>query len=155
MISTILEILVDFGLIHEDYKHRRKISKKEKVDGIKRPFQKYIFQPSTLITLFILAIVILSSFLFFRHQRLVVFPTKTKNEILEISDCLKEWKEKYGTYPIVLTEIINGRPLRSNWLNDAWNKPYLYIVDKNGNLFTLKSAGIDGKFNTSDDIIIN
>ena len=41
MIEFILSTLAEFGLIREDYKHQKRISKKEKEDGIKRPIQKY------------------------------------------------------------------------------------------------------------------
>jgi chromosome segregation and condensation protein ScpB len=34
-----LSPLVEFGLIREDYKHKKLISKKEKDDGINRPYQ--------------------------------------------------------------------------------------------------------------------
>jgi len=48
MLEFFLSILVDFGLLNEDYKHRKKVSQKEKEDGIKRPFQKILFQPSAI-----------------------------------------------------------------------------------------------------------
>ena len=41
MLELILSILAKFGLIREDFKHHRKITKKEKENGIKRPFQRY------------------------------------------------------------------------------------------------------------------
>jgi general secretion pathway protein G len=41
MIELILSNLAEFGLIREDFKHQKRISKKEKEDGIKRPIQKY------------------------------------------------------------------------------------------------------------------
>lgn len=37
MLEIILSTLAEFGLIREDYKHRKKITKLEKEDGIKRP----------------------------------------------------------------------------------------------------------------------
>lgn len=38
MNELILGILVEFGFLHEDYKHHKKISKKEKEVGIKMLF---------------------------------------------------------------------------------------------------------------------
>lgn len=43
MIELILSTLADFGLIQEDYKHKRRIGKKEELDGTKRPMQKVFF----------------------------------------------------------------------------------------------------------------
>lgn len=48
MIEFILSTLAEFGLIREDFKHHRKITKKEKEDEIKKPFQRYFLQPSTI-----------------------------------------------------------------------------------------------------------
>jgi general secretion pathway protein G len=42
MIELILSTLAEFGLINQDYKHRKRISKKEKENGIKRPIKKYL-----------------------------------------------------------------------------------------------------------------
>ncbi|MCB0447489.1 MAG: hypothetical protein KDD03_08250, partial [Gelidibacter sp.] len=65
MIELILSTLAEFGLIREDYKHQKRISKKEKEDGIKRPIQKYFMQPSALMFIAVLVVGSISAILFF------------------------------------------------------------------------------------------
>jgi hypothetical protein len=67
MIELILSTLAEFGLIREDYKHQKRITKKEKEDGIKRPIQKYFMQPSALMVIAVLVIGNLSAVLFFTY----------------------------------------------------------------------------------------
>ena len=81
MIELILSTLAEFGLIRDDFKHHRKISKKEKADGKKRPFQGYFLQPSSIMVIIVLVVGSVSTFLFFSYQRASIFPEKTKNEI--------------------------------------------------------------------------
>ena len=61
MIELILSILAEFGLIRQDYKHQKRISKKEREDGTKRP--------SALILIAVLIIGSISAILFFTYQR--------------------------------------------------------------------------------------
>jgi general secretion pathway protein G len=150
MIELILSTLAEFGLIREDYKHRKRISKKEKEDGIKRPIQKYFLQPSSIMVLSVLIIGSLSAFLFFSYQRTSIFPEKTKKEITEMSNRMDKWNEKFGKYPTDLNELIGNSPIRQEWKKDSWNRPYQYSVKKNG--FLIVSAGSDGQFGTKDDI---
>jgi|TARA_R110002110_G_scaffold208363_2_gene420680 general secretion pathway protein G len=152
MIELILSTLAEFGLIREDYKHQKRISKKEKEDGIKRPIQKYFMQPSALILIAVLVIGSLSAILFFTYQRTSVFPEKTEKEISEISDRMENWNEKFGQYPTELNELIGNSPLRQDWKKDAWNRPYGFTITENGKGFLITSAGSDGKFGTEDDI---
>ncbi|MGC1630936.1 MAG: type II secretion system protein GspG [Gelidibacter sp.] len=152
MIELILSTLAEFGLIREDYKHKKRISKKEKEDGIKRPIQKYFMQPSALMLISVLVIGSLSAVLFFTYQRTSVFPEKTKKEISEISDRMNNWNEKFGKYPTELNELIGNSPLRQDWKKDAWNREYKFTITENGNGFLITSAGSDGKFQTEDDI---
>ena len=152
MIELILTILAEFGLIRKDYKHRKRIRKKEKEDGIKRPFQKYFLQSSVLIFITVLVIGSLSAFLFVTYQRASVFPKKTKKEISKINDRMKKWNEKFGQYPTELNELIGNDPMRQDWKRDAWNRPYKYAVVGNGKGFLIISAGSDGQFGTKDDI---
>ncbi len=152
MIQLILEILSDFGLDYVDYKHRKRVSKKEKEDGIKRTIRKYFFQPSFLMAIVILAIISLSSFLFFSYQRKSIYPDKTKKEIAKMSDRMKNWNEKFGKYPMDLNELIGNNPLRQDWKKDAWNREYEFKITENGQGFLITSAGLDGKFKTEDDI---
>ena len=150
MLELILSTLAEFGLIREDYKHRKRISKKEKEDGIKKPIQKYFLQPSSIMVLSILIIGSLSAFLFFSYQRASIFPEKTKKEIAEMSDRMEKWNEKFGKYPTDLNELIGNSPIRQEWKKDSWNRPYQFSVKENG--FLIVSAGSDGQFGTKDDI---
>ena len=152
MIELILSTLAEFGLIREDYKHKKRISKKEKEDGIKRPIQKYFMQPSALMLIAVLVIGSLSAILFFTYQRTSVFPEKTKKEISEMSERMENWNEKFGKYPTELKELIGNSPLRQDWKKDAWNREYEFTIIENGKRFLITSAGSDGKFGTEDDI---
>ena len=152
MIEFILSTLAEFGLIREDYKHHKKISKKEKEDGIKRPIQKYFLQPSSIMVIAFLAVGSLSAILFFNYQRTSIFPEKTQKEISEMSDRMENWNKKFGQYPTELNELIGNSPMRQNWVKDAWNHPYEYTITEKGKGFLITSAGSDGKFGTEDDI---
>lgn len=152
MIELILSTLAEFGLIREDYKHKKRISKKEKEDGIKRPIQKYFMQPSALMLIAVLVIGSFSAILFFTYQRTSVFPEKTEKEISEMSERMENWNEKFGKYPTELKELIGNSPLRQDWKKDAWNREYKFTIIENGNGYLITSAGSDGKFGTEDDI---
>jgi len=152
MTNLILEILVNFGLIREDYKHHKKISKKEKADGQKRPFQRYFLQPSSIMVLSVLIIGSLSAFIFFSYQRMSLYPDKTEKEIAEMSERMENWNKKFGKYPKDLNELIGNSPLRQDWKKDTWNREYEFTISENGKAFLITSAGPDGKFHTEDDI---
>ena len=152
MIELILSTLAEFGLIREDFKHHRKISKMEKADGKKRPFQRYFLQPSSIMVISVLVIGSLSAILFFTYQRKSVFPEKTKQEISKMSNRMDNWKENLGKYPTELNELIGNSPLRQEWKKDAWNREYEFKIIENGNGYLITSAGSDGKFGTEDDI---
>jgi len=150
MIELILSTLAEFGLIREDYKHRKRVSKKEKEDGIKRPIQKYFLQPSSIMLIAILFIGSLSSILFFTYQRTFTFTQNTKNEILEMSERMENWKENLGKYPLGINELIGNSPIRQGWKKDAWNREYKYTITEKG--FLITSSCSDGQFGTDDDI---
>lgn len=156
MINQVLEFIsttfAEFALIYQDYKHRKRIRKREKEDGIKRPVQKYLFQPSAIAVMVVLGIGCISAVIFFTYQRMTFFPEKTKKEISEISERMEKWKVHYGAYPGQLNELIGNSPLQQDWSKDAWDRDYTYTVTGNGNGFLIVSAGSDGKFGTKDDI---
>ncbi|WP_434036276.1 hypothetical protein [Formosa sp. 4Alg 33] len=114
MIQLILSTLAEFGLIRRDYKHKNRINKKEKEDGITRPIQKYFMQPSALMLIAVLVIGSLSAILFFTYQSTSVFPEQTKKEISEMSERMKNWNENLGQYPADLNELIGHSPLRQD-----------------------------------------
>lgn len=155
MLEIILSTLAEFGLIREDYKHRNKISKLEKEDGIKRPVLKYFLQPSVKILFAVLIIGNISAFLFFSYQRKNVFPERTQSQIAEMSDFMKSWNKNIGRYPTDLKELIGNNPLRQSWHRDAWNREYQFTIMENGKVFLIVSAGADGIFGTDDDIKSN
>lgn len=152
MLELILTTLAEFGLIREDYKHQKRISKKEKEDGIKRPIQKYFLQPSALMIISVIVIGSVSAFLFFTYQRSSIFPEKTKAELTEMTEWIKKWNEKYGHYPTDLNQAIGNSPMKQGWKTDSWNQPYKYTKTDNGQGFLIISAGSDGQFDTDDDI---
>ncbi|GAA3596610.1 type II secretion system protein GspG [Flavivirga amylovorans] len=152
MIELILETLVDFGLIREDYKHRKRVSKKEKEDGIKRPIQKYVFQPSALVIIKLLIVVSIIAFIFLSYQNAFLFPKRTKKEISQISDRIEKWNEKFEQYPKEIDELIGNDPMKQSWIKDAWGRPYNYVIKGNEKGFLIISAGYDGQFETEDDI---
>lgn len=152
MIESIAELLAEIGFISEDYKHRKKIKAKEKKDGIKRPFQRYFLQPSTLITIAVIVFTVIASFLFFSYQNNSIYPQKTKKELVEITEWIIKWEEKFDRYPTDLNEIIGNDPIKQNWKKDAWKRDYKYVKTEKPLGFTIISAGLDGKFDTKDDI---
>ena len=153
MLELILSTLAEFGLLREDFKHHRNITKKEKEDGIKRPVQRYILRPSSVITIAVFIIGIITAAIFVQYQQISIFPKKTKKEIAEICDRMESWNENLGKYPTELKELIGNNPLRQNWNKDSWNREYKFIVSENGKEFLVASAGSDGIFGTEDDII--
>ncbi|MGR7814388.1 type II secretion system protein GspG [Lacinutrix undariae] len=152
MIELVLSTLADFGLIREDYKHQKRISEKEKVDGIKRPFQKYVMQPSVLLLGAFFVIVGLCAILFFTYQTISIFPDKTRKEITQMSDRMGVWHKSLGEYPTDLNKLIGKSPIRQGWGKDAWNRDYKFTITNNGKGFLIISAGFDGQFDTEDDI---
>lgn len=154
MIEFIVEILIDVGLIRSDYKHHRSVERKEKEDGKKRTFQKYFLKPSVIVILstFLIGITLIS--LYNLYQTIYILPKKTQREISEIADSIENWKEKYGSFPKDFETLISNHPMRQDWYNDAWDRPYIYEIDMNSESFKIKSSGRDGIFNTEDDITL-
>lgn len=152
MIETILSTLAELGLLREDYKHREHISKIEKADGEKRPFQKYFFQPSTLLIIAVPVVIIVTFLLFFNPRTSSIYKERTQKEISEMTDRMNHWNERLGYYPADLNELIGNDPIKQDWAKDAWKKPYKFEITTNGKGFSIISAGADGKFGTSDDI---
>ncbi|MEM6516697.1 MAG: type II secretion system protein GspG [Bacteroidota bacterium] len=152
ILEDFLGLLADIGLCHEDWKHRRKIEKKERIDGKKRPFQKHILKPSVIICLglFFTITTILFSILAYRDNS--VNPIKTKTEIKAMNQRLEEWHRHFGYYPSTMEELIGNSPIRQEWKKDAWKRPYKYVLTNERTEFLIISAGKDGVFDTKDDI---
>lgn len=77
----------------------------------------------------------------------------TLKECEEINIALKHYKGSTDLYPANLFILIQGNPLRSDWMQDEWDKSYKYQLMNGGNSYLLKSSGADQKFGTKDDVI--
>lgn len=77
----------------------------------------------------------------------------TLNECNEIVKGLKHYKASVNQYPTDLLILIKGDPLRSSWLQDEWQKPYIYNLTNNGNSYVLRSGGADKNIGTKDDLV--
>ena len=151
--ELLLYLFGEFSLFIGDFKHRKRITKMEKDDGVKRPFQKYFFRPSTIVLVMVLVIVGLSCLLFSTYYRVSIYSEKTELELSEMSDWINKCNKKQGRYPKGLKEVIGNNPIRrQQWNTDAWSHPYKYAVINNGKEFLLISSGPDGQFETEDDI---
>ena len=73
----------------------------------------------------------------------------TINGCKEITTALEKYKQSTKAYPTALSELRN--PLLS--VHDQWGNMYNYQSLNNGGQFILTSAGLDGKFNTADDLV--
>ncbi|MGJ8592381.1 MAG: type II secretion system protein GspG [Aquaticitalea sp.] len=103
--------------------------------------------------LIIILMIISGAFLtYLWYQNNILHPKQTESELLDIRSALFLYKESFNAYPAQLTELTKGRPLRDNWLTDAWGNPYRYKVDGGNQTFVVTSAGSDGEVGTDDDI---
>lgn len=75
----------------------------------------------------------------------------TINNCKEIMVALEHYKASQKIYPENLPELITKNPLLSP--TDQWGNTYEYHIENHGIHFILISAGQDGKFNTSDDLV--
>jgi|GEM_PF-1094738 len=99
----------------------------------------------TLVTIFVLIIVVFLSLQDYFKKR------DTINSCKEITIALDHYKESKKVYPGKISELITQNPLLSK--TDQWGNPYQYRIERDGAHFILTSAGPDGKFNTSDDLV--
>ncbi|WP_405369437.1 hypothetical protein [Nonlabens sp. Asnod2-A12] len=149
----LVSILVDFALLRKDYKHRKNIEKLEKEDGVKRPFQKYMIQPSVVIYSIVLFLALVLMILFITYKRTISYPKDTQREITVIANRVENWYDINGRYPVDLEELIGSNPVRKEWKTDAWRRECQFTLSDDGKGFVISSAGADGKHGTSDDII--
>ncbi|TRZ41618.1 type II secretion system protein GspG [Robertkochia solimangrovi] len=150
--DLILSILVDIGIIREEYLHDKRIRKKEQQDGVPRTLERYLFRPSLLIFLGTLLFISILTSVFMIIQHTYINPGKTEQEILKIGGALEKWKNHTGQYPESLKELIGNGPIRQGWEVDAWNHPYQYTLSDDRANFKLVSSGSDGFFGTKDDL---
>ncbi len=147
MSSDIFKFLGGIGTTYLDFKHMLKFKKEGKSQ---KELRKSEF-PSMYIGGIVTLIIVVIGLLIILNFRYRVYPRETQLDINEISEAISEWKKLNGVYPTSIEEMISMRPLRAKWLSDRWGREYKYeILD--GNKFILVSSGVDGIFDTKDDI---
>jgi Type II secretion system (T2SS), protein G len=87
------------------------------------------------------------------HQQTYAKPRRTAEEVAAIVRALDAFQDVHSRYPDDLSVIIGRRPPRQLWTTDDWNRPYQYIIQADGQSFTLVSAGRDGVMGTEDDLV--
>lgn len=101
---------------------------------------------NVLVTLLAIFVLIISAFVlaqdYFKKR-------DTINSCHQISAALEQYKQSTKAYPSSLTDLRN--PLLAS--HDQWGNPYHYQSQENGAHFILTSAGPDGKFSTTDDLV--
>jgi hypothetical protein len=83
---------------------------------------------------------------------------RARAELETVATALEAFKRERGFYVAAetqasLVDYLNPRYLPRVIRVDPWHKPYLYEGARDR--FTLRSAGIDGKENTADDVVIS
>jgi hypothetical protein len=126
-----------------------KLSKKETVSPA---FRKEALRS---LVIFLIAIPLAATLIFLSGYWLInpyVKKNKTKKEIKEIATAVEQYYLVNKTYPENLNTLILNRPLRKEWVYDAWHHMYIYSVSHNQEGFLIASSGKDGKPGTKDDI---
>lgn len=82
---------------------------------------------------------------------------RARAELENVATALKAFQRERGSYLVsdsmgVLIDHLSPRYLPTVIRVDPWHQPYQYEGDRGG--FTLRSAGIDGKPNTGDDVVV-
>lgn len=83
---------------------------------------------------------------------------RAQAELESIATALESFRRERGSYPEAKTEAalidsLNPRYLARVIRIDPWHQPYEY--EGTSTSFVLRSAGSDGKANTSDDVTVN
>jgi len=150
MIQGLIEILVDFGLMRSDWKHRKKIKKKEQKHGRNYPVQKYLLSPSIKFFVIVMGLALVVGLSIRWYKNAISKPKATHKEIVAIHKAAEEWKEAKGTYPSSLEQLIGKRATRKKWIKDFWGTKY--SVESNLMHFSVSSAGPDKLHDSDDDI---
>jgi TM2 domain-containing membrane protein YozV len=74
----------------------------------------------------------------------------TKREMVEISNALTRHYARNNEYPEDYFKFVTRKPIWEPWSNDSWDNNYKYELTDGG--YKLTSAGVDGIFDTEDDI---
>ncbi len=76
----------------------------------------------------------------------------TQSEMTEIAKQLDSYFYSFKKYPSDYESFVRTKPIWAGWLTDSWENKYNYSQTDSLN-YTLTSAGQDGEFGTSDDIV--
>ena len=68
----------------------------------------------------------------------------------KIEKALNRYHLREKEYPADYLKFVMRKPIWESWAYDSWDNEYRYELIENG--FILTSAGLDGKFDTEDDI---
>jgi len=77
---------------------------------------------------------------------------RTEQELAQIEVELKNYYQENQEYPLTIKELIRNRPLKRDWLTDNWDIPYRFSLEPKN--YEIRSAGLDGIFDTEDDLYI-
>src|SRR6266850_7245413 len=83
---------------------------------------------------------------------------RARAELETMATALESYRRERGFYVPADTEAVLVDHLSPRFLSrvirvDPWHKPYYYEGTRDH--FTLRSAGVDGKENTQDDVIVS
>jgi TM2 domain-containing membrane protein YozV len=87
------------------------------------------------------------------YQENYTLEKRTLEEGKSIVAALEKYHNGMGFYPSELSDLIEGRPLRSAWYTDEWGQPYSYQLSLENRGFLLVSKGRDQTLGTDDDIV--
>ena len=148
MIEFLLTLLVDFGLISVDYKHKKSIEIEEKEEGKRKPFKKFFGQPTSIVIFISIFLTATISIIYFSYKDRVLNVRDTELEMSQIFTRIQSYESKNLQIQSI-NDLIKSRPLLKTWKTDSWGTAYR-LVKSNG--FSVHSAGRDRKFGTSDDL---
>ncbi|QCK16565.1 hypothetical protein [Mangrovivirga cuniculi] len=125
----------------------------EKVSGTKKALVSLLF--SLVIVLIIIPVIFYLFFLTAYNGSQYVTNKylnndHTKDEMMKIEKALVKYIHRNNEYPSDFMNFVNRKPIWKSWAYDSWDNPYRYKVNEDG--FILISAGLDGVFDTKDDI---
>ncbi|WP_421978520.1 type II secretion system protein GspG [Roseivirga seohaensis] len=148
---SLIEILVEIGLLRADFKHLKKTQQQQALTGNKTPLKKYLFQPTMIVFYALIGISIIVAILVVAgaDKRSL---KKTVTEMEEIKVSLNEWRKIFQRYPVSLEKLTEGKPLKKDWLTDEWGNNYNYKTTEDGMNYTISSFGPDRIPGNSDDI---
>ena len=148
MIEFLLTLMVDFGLISADYKHKKSLENEEKKVGRRKPLKRFFGQPTLIVFFIPIFLTATISIIYFNYKDRVSNVRDTKLEMSQILTRIQSYEsKKLQIYSI--DTLIKGRPLLITWKTDSWGTAYRLVKNKD---ISIHSAGRDKTFGTSDDL---